>query len=249
MSPIHRDDEAALVVVLHDAKSVEGFEAALQDAAYVQALRRVAATVIHDFKSPLQSAVWAVELLERAIAQDESTREQHAYLATLKKELARLKSASQNILDGLTSAERERIDLVPLIEQLARFVRAEAMLLDVAVELALPPEEAIAEGRRSQLASALLTLMTTALDAMPGGGKLRIALDRARDSIELSINETGSSAGGTPDCSFELDFSTHSRGIGFYAARSVVRAHGGDIEWARSPAGGSSFRIRLPAAS
>jgi signal transduction histidine kinase len=249
MSPVRGDDEAARVVILRDARSVEGFEAALQDAAYVQTLRRVAATVMHDFKSPLQSAVWAVELLERGIVQGESASEQHAYLATLKKELARLKNASQNVLDGLAPAERERTDIVGLIEELTRFVRAEAMLSDVAVVLALPREEVVVEGRRSRLGAALLTLMMSAMDAMPEGGKLTIELERIRDSIELSINETGSSSGETPERSFELDFSTGSHGIGLHVARSVVRAEGGEIEWGRSPVGGSSFRIRLPAAS
>jgi signal transduction histidine kinase len=250
MCPVRRDDEAARIVALHDTKSVEGFEAALQDAAYLQILRRVAATMMHEFKSPLQSAVWAVELLERGFAENDAADEKRAYIATLKKELARLKTASQKILDELTPAERERIDLVGSLEELLPFVRAEAMLLDVEIELALPSEEVIVEGQRGRLGTALLTLMMSAVDAMPAGGKLTIKLERIADSVELSISETSSSAGETLERSFELDFSTEApHGIGLYVARSVVRAQGGDIDWARSPGGGSSFQIRLPAAS
>jgi two-component system sensor histidine kinase HydH len=251
MSTVQRDGQAAQVVVLHDAQSVEGFEAALQDAAFVQTLRRVAATMIHDFKSPLQSALWAVDLLERSTASESATEQRVAYLATLKKEIARLKSASETLLNGLAPAKPERIELVGLIEELARFVRAEAMLLQVELALALPGEEVIVQGRHSPLRTALLTLMLTALDALPEGGKLAIEIARERDWVALSIVETGSHTDGTPDRSFELNFSVENApcGIGLYVARSVVRAHGGEIDWSASPEGGSTFRIKLPAAS
>jgi len=47
---------------------------------------------------------------------------------------------------------------------------------------------------------------------------------------------------------YSMHFTTKSggTGIGLYVARSVVEAHGGEIEVDSQPAHGSCFRVRLP---
>jgi signal transduction histidine kinase len=240
-------DEKHRVVILPDDKSAAGFEAVLRDAAYVQTLRRTAATTLHDFNSPLQAAVWAVDLIERGLRGDSAARRD--YLDTLRRELTRLKAATRSFLSVLAPpAGAERIDLVPLVRDLMRFISAEASLVDVELALTLPDEEVTISGQRGPLGTALLNLMVTALDAMPQGGRLAIELKRDDGSVHLAISETGSSIDHV--CTFELDFSVDRapRGIGLYVAHSVVHALGGEIDWERSPQGGSRFQIRLPAA-
>jgi signal transduction histidine kinase len=103
------------------------------------------------------------------------------------------------------------------------------------------------------LKTCFLNLMINAVDAMPGGGLLSVAV-RRRDGGEpaglvVEVSDTGH--GMAPDAvrsAFEPYFSTKDTGLGLGLAltRKIVEDHGGGIELDSEPGRGTRVRITLP---
>ena len=68
------------------------------------------------------------------------------------------------------------------------------------------------------------------------------------DSVEVAVSDSGP---GLPDADVFAPFYTTKRGglgMGLAISRSIVEAHGGRLEAASNPGGGSTFRFTLPVA-
>jgi signal transduction histidine kinase len=101
---------------------------------------------------------------------------------------------------------------------------------------------------RSRMERVFFNLIANALEAMPTGGKLRIAARKSGSCVLIDLEDTGP---GIPreirDRLFE-PFVTAGKpdglGLGLSLSRQTVLNHGGDI-WTE-PATGARFVIRLP---
>jgi nitrogen fixation/metabolism regulation signal transduction histidine kinase len=102
---------------------------------------------------------------------------------------------------------------------------------------------------------ALINLIENALQAMPDGGTLTVAvasLPDGRDEVALEVRDTG--VGLTPEVKrrlFEPYFSTKSSGtgLGLAISRRAVEAHQGRIEVESELQTGTTMRVVLPQAS
>jgi len=115
-------------------------------------------------------------------------------------------------------------------------------------------------GDQLQLQQMLMNIVLNAIDAMPHGGDLSVAVERrqgehnAADAVMVAVTDTG--AGMTESIRrriFEPFFTTKpaekGSGLGLAAVYGVVAAHGGQIDVESEPGGGSTFTIRLPVAA
>jgi signal transduction histidine kinase len=119
----------------------------------------------------------------------------------------------------------------------------------VTLEVQLPEREIQVIGQRDRLKQALLNIATNALEAMPEGGKLAMALDTVNGHARIAIRDNG--PGIAPESLakiYGMYFTTKTggTGIGLYVARSVVESHGGNIEVDTQPGMGTCFTVSLP---
>ncbi|MCA9698340.1 MAG: histidine kinase, partial [Myxococcales bacterium] len=107
-----------------------------------------------------------------------------------------------------------------------------------------------------QIEQVLLNLLSNAVDAMPRGGTVRIALAPAPgadggDAVSFAVSDEGM---GIPeeirDSIFDPFFSTKEigkgTGLGLSISYGIVRDHGGDILLESQPGRGTTFRVILP---
>ncbi len=225
----------------------------LAQAERVAAWREVARRVAHEIKNPLTPIAMSVETLRDALDQqrpdfreifDESTR-------AVSDEVRRLK----RIVDEFSRFARlpapERAPVAP--EELVGAVLAlfpeapPGVSVLREIEPDLPPVLA----DRDQVLQVLLNLVRNALDAMGGGGTLRIRAARAATGVTFTVSDSG--AGISPEDLarvFEPYFTTKEggTGLGLAIAHRIAEEHAGRLEATSRPGQGAAFTLTLPVA-
>src|SRR5205823_10436527 len=119
----------------------------------------------------------------------------------------------------------------------------------IAVALELRPTNPVL-GDAVALREVLVNLIFNAVDAMPRGGDLTLAVHPAGAGAELSVRDGGQ---GIPPAiqrrMFEPFFTTkgeHGSGLGLAMVRKVVASHGGRIDVRSAPDQGTTVAIWLP---
>lgn len=153
--------------------------------------------------------------------------------------------------DRLASGSREtdaRVELGPLVDELARRARERGIALDLAVERCSVCAPA------ADVEQVLEILLANTVKFSPGGARVRLEVRRAGATAVIRVADRG--VGFPPELAEEIfrpftitDPLHHSRGTGIHLAlaRAIVESVGGRIR-ARSsgPGAGAVFEIELP---
>jgi signal transduction histidine kinase len=228
--------------------------AALVQSEKLASIGEMAAAVAHGLRNPLASLRAAAQLVQRH--PDAPTAREH--LDAIVEEVDRLDRRISHLLSFSRPAPFH-----PLQESVARLVESllpafSQLLRERHIELELDLPSAVPEVRVDpmQLEQALVEVVSNALDAMPSGGRLRIAArmdgsgaDAGYVTIEVTDTGPGIPAHVLPSVC-EPFFTTRQEGtgLGLAIAKRYVEQNGGRLEITSRP-GGTSVRIRLPAAS
>ena len=198
-------------------------------------------TFSHELRTPLTSIRAYTELL-RDDAEDDA--EQDRMLEIIEKNSVRLSVLIEDILtlSHLNSAVYDihlvPVDVDPLVSSACESLDAMAEAKHVTLTSRAGRGPAMVLGDASQLERLLLNLVSNAVKFTPGGGSVRVTTSTSEDSVVISVADTGI---GIPASEQEAVFGRFFRGaeatsevipgtgLGLAIARSVVRAHGGDV--------------------
>ncbi len=110
--------------------------------------------------------------------------------------------------------------------------------------------DTIVDADRDQLFRILLNLLRNAVEAMPGGGEVRVDAVRHDDRVVIEVADNGPGLGAVAREHLFEPFRGGARaggtGLGLAIAQELVRAHGGDIALVRTGPLGTTFRLDLP---
>jgi signal transduction histidine kinase len=134
-----------------------------------------------------------------------------------------------------------------VVQGVERLHAAQLAAAGIAVDISLG-DVPLVSADPELLHRALSNLVLNAVDAMPSGGKLRLATRAWLDGVEISVSDTGTGMSQEEaERLFTPYYTTkqHGTGLGLAIVQSVVSDHGGDVGVESSPRG-TTFRIRLP---
>ncbi|HWO88387.1 MAG TPA: ATP-binding protein, partial [Gemmatimonadales bacterium] len=119
----------------------------------------------------------------------------------------------------------------------------------VRLERAYDPRDPVIMADAGRLEQAVLNLLTNAVEAMPGGGTLRVATEARDGEVALSVQDTGVGISAENlNRILKPFFSTKpgGTGLGLPLVARVVAAHGGQLDVESEPGRGTVFHVRLP---
>src|SRR5205085_7304414 len=120
----------------------------------------------------------------------------------------------------------------------------------VELTVQVPEQPVIAALDRGQIGTVLVNLLLNALDALPGGGRVEVRLDRPDGgTVRLAVADSGA---GIPDRVLSRLFTpfvttkTTGTGLGLSLSARILEEHGGAITGGNRPEGGARFVLTLP---
>lgn len=223
----------------------------------LSSLGQLAAAVAHEIRNPLNAVSLAIQRLQREAAAETgkgNPEETAKLLQTVRGEIRRLDRIVEDFL-SLSRAGRlelRAVSLRGLLESLLTLLGEEAKTRNVVLEPVFPETDLVMNGDENRLRQALLNLLKNALEALPKGGSIRLALKpRPPGEAEIEVHDTGV---GIPAASlaavFDPDYTTKpgGLGLGLPIALQIIRAHGGELTVESEPGRGTTFTVRLPLA-
>jgi signal transduction histidine kinase len=202
---------------------------------------RMLAAIAHDLRTPIAGMRLRAEMID-----DAETRER--ILAGLN-DMAEMTETALAFAKADAQAEATRtVDLASLVASVVDD------LADMGADVAFDgPERLDHPCRSSALKRAVRNLVT---NGVRYGGAARVRLRRGTDGVDLTVADDGP---GIPETELERVFDpfvrleelrnreTGGTGLGLAIARTIARAHGGDVVLENRSAGGLLARLTLPA--
>ena len=253
---------------------LEDAQAQLIQSEKLASIGEMSAAVAHGLRNPLASLRAAAQVALHQMRETPAARE---HLETIIEEVDRLDRRIGHLLSFSRPAPYH-----PMREQLAEVVGGvlptfRPQLEDRAIELQteLPPDLPEVRVDPMQLEQALVEVLSNAIDAMPGGGRLAIRAYSERrsqsgDGMSPPDRGGGAGEGGDPGACVVLEIADSGSGIpeqvlpnvcdpffttrpegtglGLAIAKRYVDQNGGSLEIVSRRGAGTTVRVRLPAA-
>jgi len=213
----------------------------------LSALGELSAGMAHEIRNPLGSIRGTAEILQDGIPESDPRYE---FTRILIKEVDRLNRVVQDFLNFAKPpvVEQKSVNLEQSIDEVLLLVRPQLQKSAVAVEFEHASLPSI-YGQAEQLRQIFLNLILNALQAMPGGGTLRITTRVEGGAVQVQLSDTGQ--GIAPEHLpkvFNPFFTTRGEGTGLGLAitHRLMQGHSGRIEVASRPGAGTTFTLNFP---
>jgi signal transduction histidine kinase len=249
--PWNEEDLKLLVLIAAQAASAIGLARRRSEQSNrdrLASIGRMLAGLLHDLKTPMTIISGYAQLM--AACDDTTQRDQ--YVEQIQRQFDLMAGMTREVLAfarGDTDIVVRKVYVNRYTEELT--TQLAAAVAGRSIDFALEPRyDGIAYFDEQKLLRVFHNLTRNAVEAMPEGGKLRVAVDKVGEQIQWTVSDSG--PGIPPELRgrlFEL-FATGKKGgtgLGLAIVKKVVDDHQGTIAVESGP-GGTTFVIRLPLA-
>jgi PAS domain S-box-containing protein len=247
------------LIVLRDVTDRRVSEQRAAQAEKLRALGQLASGVAHDVNNLLAAVLGRAELarlevergqieparLLEALGQIEQAAEDGARTVRRIQEFARIRTDADVAVVDLAKLAKDTIELTRPSWRDAAQADGRSIALEVDLNAGL-----LVAAESLELREVLTNLILNAVDAMPRGGRLKIAGRRSGDMVFLDVSDTGvGMSRAVTRRVFEPFFTTKAEGgtgLGLAVAYGIIRRRGGQLTVTSVPEGGTTFTIELP---
>jgi len=240
---LYRDAQSALL-------RLQQAQEAMLKAERLAAVGTLASSLAHEVRNPLNSINLQLVLLSRRAAKlGEPPREEiGSLIETARREIARLDSLVEEFLSlstidriSLAQVRPEDVfhEVLTLMEPAAR---DRGIVLSEEFHGSSPgiPMD------REKIKQVLINLVRNAVEAMPKGGKLTLAIRSDDSAVAMDVADTGPGIEpGVDVFDFFVTTKHGGTGLGLPIARRIVEAHAGSLTYRSEPGRGTTFTVLL----
>ncbi|PYX41954.1 MAG: hypothetical protein DMG81_02485 [Acidobacteria bacterium] len=256
VSPL-RDRKGTVIgasAIARDVTAKIRAEQALQRSEKLATAGRLTAAIAHEINNPLEAITNLLYLARR----DPTRAEQHMEMA--EREVQRIADIAQQTLGFVREvSEAKSLNVAETLDEVLQLYSPKFMSGHIELQKEFE-EDCEVQGFSGELRQLFSNLIVNAVDAMPGGGRLRVRVSRThepdgrgRAGVRVTVADTGI---GIPAADrprlFEPFYTTKKdsgTGLGLWLSEGIVRKHEGTIQVRTSTQPGRSgtiFSLFLP---
>jgi len=217
---------------------------------------RLAAGLAHEVGNPIAALLGLEDLL---LAGGLDAAEQQDFLQRMRKETERINRILRDLLQFARPGEKHEAvgaahgDVREAVADTASLITPQKAMQGVELELGVPeglPPVALSAEQLTQL---VLNLLLNAVDALDGGGRVRVTAESSAHGVRLVVEDNGPGVAlEVRDRLFEPFVTTKEvgkgTGLGLAVCRGLVEAVGGSIALDTTFSSGARFVVELPTA-
>ncbi|MGD0989851.1 MAG: ATP-binding protein [Candidatus Sulfotelmatobacter sp.] len=242
------------LLIVDDITDRVELEAQLSQADKLSSIGLLAAGVAHEVNTPLAVISSYTQMLSKQLQGDP---QKSGLLEKITRQTFRASEIVNNLLNfsRTSGTEIADVDVNKVIADTLALLEHQFKVSKVEVENALAPKLQPIQGNAGRLQQVFLNLFLNAKDAMPGGGKLRVATSNG-ESVCVSVSDTGS--GIAPEHIqriYDPFFTTkvspregqaRGTGLGLSVTYGIIQEHAGKIRVESHPGAGTTFTLDFP---
>ena len=197
----------------------------------------------HQIGTPLSSLMAWTELLKEKEGTEQMVTE-------MEKDIKRLETITERFSKIGSKSELQKRDIVSLVSQSIEYLKAR-MPVNTEFDIQIPGKEIIIPLNSVLFEWVIENLVTNAVDAMKGKGKISVSITEEENKIVINISDTGDGIDRSIIKNiFKPGVTSKKRGWGLglsLSKRIIEEYHKGSIFVMKSEKGkGTTFTIRLP---
>lgn len=240
---------SGMVEILYDLTETKKLENHLKRISTLAALGEMAATVAHEIRNPIAGISGFTSLLLRDIDKDDKNRR---LVEKIGNGVSALDAIVGNLLDFTKDVcpVSRRVELVSLVEETISDFRAVHAGENLTITIESGSKKLFACLDPHLFKQVVLNLVKNAIQAQPGGGKIRLKIENGgSSSVVLRVEDNGP---GIPDDHFGRLFTpffttkASGTGLGLATVKKLVELHGGRVSAENKPGGGAAFTVEIP---
>ncbi|MDQ1004001.1 two-component system, sporulation sensor kinase E [Neobacillus niacini] len=207
----------------------------------------LAAGIAHEIRNPMTALKGFIQLLEPSI------KAQHSmYYDVITSELARMDSIINEflILAKPQETKFQEKDICQIMRETVELLSPQAVLYNVQFHTHYEDQLPYVYCEPNQLKKVFINLIKNAIEVMPNGGEITIAINSIKDQyIVISIRDEGT---GIPKDKIkklgEPFYTTKEKGtgLGLMVSYRIIEEHNGSMEVESEEGIGTLFKIRIP---
>ncbi|MBI4041406.1 MAG: hypothetical protein HY390_06030 [Deltaproteobacteria bacterium] len=212
-------------------------------------LGEMSAGLAHEIKNPLGSIKGAAQYLETP----DIPKTQKEFLDIILHEVNRLDGVVHQFLNYAKPLPQQlqTIDLVAILKKALQNQQPE-FPKNIELVTEFDPEPYIILGDPEQLNQVFLNLILNAVQAMPQGGRLKIAAKHQKKQVEITFEDTGEGIEEQDLKNIFMPFFTtkhQGSGLGLPICQKIIRLHQGQLQVESKLHAGTKLTITLPVRS
>jgi PAS domain S-box-containing protein len=237
------------IIVFEDITEKISLQQQLLTSEKLASIGLLSAGVAHEINTPLTGISSYVQMLQKKLEKSDHSQ----VLQKIEAQTDRVGRIVKNLLNFSRNPSESSFYQVNLKESLMTIISLidyKLKNMNIALDMNISEVKAIwAQGERLQ--QVFINIILNAIDAMPGGGTLKIELYEKNNLASIKIEDTGTGikTQHLPNI-FDPFFTTKGigkgTGLGLSISYAIIKEHEGNITVKSEPGKGSIFTINIP---